>query len=149
MLNRWPENGLLDALGQAGVGCIAFSPLAQGLLTDKYLQGVPRDSRMNRPGGGTLKKAHLSEENLANVRALNEIAKARGQSLAQMALAWVLKDARVTTTLIGASTPEQLKENVGALANLGFSADELSQIDKHAKEGKLNLWEKPSTDQRV
>jgi L-glyceraldehyde 3-phosphate reductase len=149
MLNRWPENGLLDVLGQAGVGCIAFSPLAQGLLTDKYLHGVPQDSRINRPGGGSLKKAHLSEENLANVRALNEIAKARGQSLAQMALAWVLKDARVTTTLIGASTPEQIKENVGALANLEFSADELKQIDEYAKEGKLNLWEKPSTDQRV
>jgi L-glyceraldehyde 3-phosphate reductase len=149
MLNRWPENGLLDVLGKTGVGCIAFSPLAQGLLTDKYLQGVPADSRINRAGGGSLKKDHLSEENLANVRALNDIAKTRGQSLAQMALAWVLKDPRVTTTLIGASTPEQIKENVGALANLEFTSDELSQIDKHAKEGKLNLWEKPSTDQRV
>jgi L-glyceraldehyde 3-phosphate reductase len=119
------------------------------LLTDKYLQGVPEDSRMNRPGGGSLKKDHLSAENLANVRALNELAKARGQSLAQMALAWVLKDPRVTTTLIGASTPEQLKENVGALANLEFSPAELVAIDEHAKEGKLNLWEKPSTDQRV
>jgi L-glyceraldehyde 3-phosphate reductase len=149
MLNRWPENGLLDVLGKEGVGCIAFSPLAQGLLTDKYLNGVPEDSRMNRPGGGTLKKAHLSPQNLANVRALNEIAKARGQSLAQMALAWVLKDPRVTTTLIGASTPEQIKENVGALANLEFSAQELAAIDEYAKEGGLNLWEKPSTDQRV
>jgi L-glyceraldehyde 3-phosphate reductase len=149
MLNRWPENGLLDVLGNEGVGCIAFSPLAQGLLTDKYLNGVPDDSRMNRAGGGTLKKAHLSEENLANVRALNEIAKTRGQSLAQMALAWVLKDPRVTTTLIGASSPEQLKENVGALHNLDFTAAELSSIDQYAKEGKLNLWEKPSTDQRV
>jgi L-glyceraldehyde 3-phosphate reductase len=149
MLNRWPEQGLLDVLGQEGVGCIAFSPLAQGLLTDKYLGGVPTDSRMNRPGGGSLKKSHLSDENLANVRALNDIAKARGQSLAQMALAWVLKDPRVTTTLIGASTSEQLRENVGALKNLTFSADELSAIDKYAKEGKLNLWEKPSTDQRV
>ncbi len=149
MLNRWPENGLLDVLGTEGVGCIAFSPLAQGLLTDKYLKGVPEDSRMNRAGGGTLKKDHLSEENLANVRALNDIAKARGQSLAQMALAWVLKDPRVTTTLIGASTPEQIKENVGAIKNLKFSNDELASIDKYAKEGKLNLWEKPSTDQRV
>ena len=149
MLNRWPENGLLDTLGKTGVGCIAFSPLAQGLLTDKYLKGVPEDSRMNRPGGGSMKKEHLSEENLANVRALNEIAKKRGQSLAQMALAWVLKDPRVTTTLIGASSPEQLKENVGAVKNIKFSADELSEIDKYAKEGKLNLWEKPSTDQRV
>jgi len=149
LLNRWPENGLLDALGNAGVGCIAFSPLAQGLLTDKYLQGVPEDSRMNRVGGGTLKKDHLSEENLANVRALNEIAKARGQSLAQMALAWLLKDPRVTTTLIGASSPEQLKENVGALKNLEFTGNELSSIDQYAKEGHLNLWEKPSTDQRI
>jgi L-glyceraldehyde 3-phosphate reductase len=149
MLNRWPENGLLDTLGRQGIGCIAFSPLAQGLLTDKYLQGVPQDSRINRPGGGTLKKNHLSEENLANVRALNEIAKKRGQSLAQMALAWVLKDPRVTTTLIGASSAEQLKENAGALENLAFSADELREIDKYAKEGNLNLWEKPSTDQRV
>jgi L-glyceraldehyde 3-phosphate reductase len=149
MLNRWPEQGLLDVLAQEGVGCIAFSPLAQGLLTDKYLNGVPADSRMNRPGGGSFKKAHLSDENLANVRALNEIAKKRGQSLAQMALAWVLKDSRVTTTLIGASTPEQLRENVGALTNLKFSADELKAIDQHAKEGHLNLWEKPSTDQRV
>ena len=149
MLNRWSENGLLDVLGKAGVGCIAFSPLAQGVLTDKYLQGVPQDSRMNRPGGGSLNKAHLSEENLANVRALNDIARARGQSLAQMALAWVLKDSRVTTTLIGASTPEQIKENVGALQNLEFSTEELSAIDEHAKDGKLNLWEKPSTDQRV
>jgi L-glyceraldehyde 3-phosphate reductase len=149
MLNRWPERGLLDVLGEQGVGCIAFSPLAQGLLTDKYLNGVPQDSRMNRPGGGTLKQAHLSEANLANVRALNEIAKARGQSLAQMALAWVLKDPRVTTTLIGASTPQQLEENVGALQNLAFSAEELSAIDQYAKEGGLNLWEKPSTDQPV
>jgi L-glyceraldehyde 3-phosphate reductase len=149
MLNRWPENGLLDTLGRQGIGCIAFSPLAQGLLTDKYLQGVPQDSRVNRPGGGTLKKSHLSEENLTNVRALNEIAKKRGQSLAQMALAWVLKDPRVTTTLIGASSAEQLKENAGALENLAFSSDELREIDKYAKEGNLNLWEKPSTDQRV
>ena len=149
MLNRWPENGLLDVLGNEGVGCIAFSPLAQGLLTDKYLKGVPEDSRMNRPGGGSLKQDHLSPENLANVRALNDIAKTRGQSLAQMALAWVLKDPRVTTTLICASSPEQLHENVGAIKNLKFSADELSSIDKYAKEGGLNLWEKPSTDQRV
>ncbi len=149
LLNRWPEQGLLDTLEQEGVGCIAFSPLAQGLLTDKYLQGVPEDSRVNRPGGGTLKSSHLSEANLANVRALNEIAKARGQSLAQMALAWVLKDPRVTTTLIGASKPEQLAENVRALANLEFSPAELADINRYAQEGGLNLWEKPSTDQRV
>jgi len=149
MLNRWPENGLLDVLGKEGVGCIGFSPLAQGLLTDKYLKGIPADARINRPGGDSLQKNHLSEENLARVGALNDIAKSRGQSLAQMALAWVLRDSRVTTTLLGASSPEQLKENVGALKNLKFSADELKSIDQHAKEGKLNLWEKPSTDQRV
>ena len=149
LFNRWPEHGLLNVLGREGVGCIAFSPLAQGLLTDKYLNGVPEDSRMNRAGGGSLQTDHLSETNLANVRALNDIAKARGQTLAQMALAWVLKDPRVTTTLIGASTPEQLKENVGANENIHFSADELSSIDQYAKEGGLNLWEKPSTDQRV
>jgi L-glyceraldehyde 3-phosphate reductase len=149
MLNRWPENGLLDVLGEEGIGCIAFSPLAQGLLTDKYLHGIPTDARINRPGGGSLRRDHLSEENLARVRALNDIAKSRQQSLAQMALAWVLRDARVTTTLIGASSPDQLEENVGALKNLAFSAAELAAIDEHAKEGHLNLWEKPSTDQRV
>ncbi|MEN9581065.1 MAG: hypothetical protein RJA70_4074 [Pseudomonadota bacterium] len=149
MLNRWPENGLLDTLGNEGVGCIGFSPLAQGLLTDKYLNGVPADSRINRPGGGTITSAHLNDTNLANVRALNEIAKRRGQSLAQMALAWVLKDPRVTTTLLGASSAEQLRENVGALRNLEFSTEELNEIDQHAQDGKLNLWEKPSTDQRV
>ncbi len=149
MLNRWPEGGLLDVLGTEGVGCIAFSPLAQGLLTDKYLKGIPENARINRPGGGSLKQEHLSDENLARVRALNDIAKSRDQSLAQMALAWVLRDARVTTTLIGASSPEQLKENAGALKNLTFSSAELAAIDLHAKEGKLNLWEKPSTDQRI
>jgi L-glyceraldehyde 3-phosphate reductase len=149
LLNRWPENGLFDTLGRLGVGCIAFGPLAQGLLTDKYLNGVPQESRVNRPGGGSLRAAHLSEENLANVRALNEIAKQRGQSLAQMALAWVLKDPRVSSVLLGASSPEQLRENVGALARLDFTAEELGRIDQYAKDGKLNLWEKPSTDQRV
>jgi L-glyceraldehyde 3-phosphate reductase len=149
MFNRWPERGLLDVLGKEGVGCIAFSPLAQGLLTDKYLKGIPQDARINRPGGGSLSRDHLNEENLGRVRALNEIAKSRGQSLAQMALAWVLRDPRVTTTLIGASSPEQLKENVGAVENLEFTGAELAAIDEHAKEGNLNLWEKPSTDQRV
>lgn len=149
LLNRWPEQGLFDVLGNEGVGSIAFSPLAQGLLTDKYLNGVPADARINRPGGGSLLKAHLSEENLANVRALDEIARKRGQTLPQMALAWVLRDPRVTTALIGASSPEQLKENVGALANLQFTRGELDEIDAYAKEGGLNLWEKPSTDQRV
>lgn len=149
LFNRWPENGLLDTLGEAGVGCIAFGPLAQGLLTDKYLNGVPDDARINRPGGGSLRKEHLSEQNLANARALNEIAKSRGQSLAQMALAWVLRDPRITSVLLGASSPEQLRENVGALGHLDFTPEELTHIDRYAKDGKLNLWEKPSTDQRV
>ncbi|HYP90473.1 MAG TPA: L-glyceraldehyde 3-phosphate reductase [Polyangiaceae bacterium] len=149
MFNRWPENGLFDTLGREGVGCITFSPLAQGLLTDKYLNGVPEDSRVNRPGGGSLRQAHLSPENLANARALNEIAKTRGQSLAQMALAWALRQPQVTSVLLGASSPAQLQENVGALQKLEFTADELTRIDQYAKDGKLNLWEKPSTDQRV
>ena len=148
MLNRWIERGLLDALDAEGMGCIAFTALAQGLLTDKYLAGIPRDARINRPGGGSLQREHLSEENLGRVRALNEIAKARGQSLAQMALAWVLRDPRMTSTLIGASSPAQIRENVQALANLRFSAEELSAIDRHAQEGHVNLWEKPSTDAR-
>jgi L-glyceraldehyde 3-phosphate reductase len=149
MLNRWIEKDLLDALEKVGAGSIPFSALAQGLLTDKYLNGIPKDSRINRPGGDTLRADHLSDENLAKVRALNEIAKSRGQTLAQMAVAWVLRDPRVTTALIGASTPQQIKDNVGALKNLKFSASELAAIDKHAQEGHLNLWEKPSTDQRV
>jgi len=148
MLNRWIERGLLDAIAAEGMGCIAFTALAQGLLTDKYLAGIPRDARINRPGGGSLQREHLSEENLGRVRALNEIAKARGQSLAQMALAWVLRDPRMTSTLIGASSPAQIRENVQALANLRFSAEELSAIDRHAQEGHVNLWEKPSTDAR-
>jgi L-glyceraldehyde 3-phosphate reductase len=149
MFNRWIERGLLDVLETEGIGCITFTALAQGLLTEKYLGGIPRDARVNRPGGGSLMREHLSEENLARVRALAEIARSRGQSLAQMALAWVLRDPRVTSTLIGASSVEQIRENVGALANLRFSADELREIDEHAQEGHVNLWEKPSTDQRA
>jgi L-glyceraldehyde 3-phosphate reductase len=149
MLNRWIEKDLLKALADEGAGCIPFSALAQGLLTDKYLNGIPKDSRINRPGGDTLRSEHLSDENLARVRALNEIAKARGQTLAQMAVAWVLRDPRVTTALIGASTSQQIRDNVAALKNLQFSAAELASIDKHAQEGHLNLWEKPSTDQRI
>jgi L-glyceraldehyde 3-phosphate reductase len=149
LLNRWIEKDLLDALAKEGAGCIPFSVLAQGLLTDKYLNGIPKNARINRPGGGTLHADHLSDENLARVRALNEIAKTRGQSLAQMAVAWVLRDPRVTTALIGASTPDQIRDNVAALKNLKFSAAELANIDKYAQEGHLNLWEKPSTDQRV
>jgi L-glyceraldehyde 3-phosphate reductase len=143
------EPDLLDALEDVGAGMIAFTALAQGLLTDKYLDGIPADSRVNRPGGDSFERGMLSAKNLARVRALNEIALRRGQSLAQMAYAWVLRDPRVTCTLIGASSPEQVRENVGALANLAFSAEELAEIDRYAVEGGVNLWEKPSTDQRA
>ncbi|MFM2275711.1 MAG: L-glyceraldehyde 3-phosphate reductase [Pseudomonadota bacterium] len=149
MMNRWIEEELLDALEDNGMGCIAFSALAQGLLTSKYLSGVPADARINRPGGGSFKQEHLSPENLAHVRALNEMARARGQSLAQMAVAWVLRDKRVTSALIGASRPEQIVELVGALKQPGFSAAELAAIDQHAVDGGLNLWKRPSTDQRL
>ena len=148
LLNRWVEEDLLDTLTDTGMGCIAFSALAQGLLTDKYLNGIPADARINRPGGGSLKAEHLSAHNLAHVRALNAIAQARGQSLAQMATAWVLRDPRVTSALIGASHPEQITELVGALQNLHFTAEELAAIDQHAVDGGINLWQRPSTDQR-
>ncbi len=140
MLNRWIEEDLLDTLAAQGMGCITFTALAQGILSDKYLNGIPHDSRVNRPGGGSLQKAHLSDENLERVRGLNEIAKTRGQTLAQMALAWVLRDPRITSTLIGASSSAQIRENVAALQNLAFSAKELADIDGLAKEGAINLW---------
>ncbi|MFN8622814.1 MAG: L-glyceraldehyde 3-phosphate reductase [Chloroflexota bacterium] len=149
LLNRWVEPDLLDALEEVGAGMIAFTALGQGLLTDKYLDGIPADARPNKPGGGSFSREMLSETNLARVRALNGIAKRRGQTLAQMAYAWVLRDPRVTTTLMGASSPAQVRENVGALANLAFSPEELAEIDQHAVESGINLWEKPSTDQRV
>ena len=149
LMNRWVEEDLLNALDDAGMGCIAFSALAQGLLTDKYLQGTPLDARINRPGGGTLKAEHLSEQNLSHVRALNELARARGQSLAQMAIAWVLRDARVTSALIGASRPEQIVELAGALKQLTFSAQELAAIDQHAVEGGINLWQRSSAEPRL
>ncbi|MEJ7138075.1 L-glyceraldehyde 3-phosphate reductase [Amphibiibacter pelophylacis] len=148
LLNRWVEEDLLDTLDSLGVGCIAFSPLAQGLLTDKYLGGIPQDARINRPGGGSLSRDHLSEQNLKHVRALGEIAAARGQSLAQMAVAWVLRHGSMTSALIGASRPAQISELAGALKRLDFSADELAAIDQHAVDGGINLWKKPSTDQR-
>ncbi|MGB4361634.1 MAG: L-glyceraldehyde 3-phosphate reductase [Rhodoferax sp.] len=148
LLNRWIEEALLDTLTDTGMGCIAFSALAQGLLTDKYLNGIPADARINRPGGGSLKAEHLSEQNLKHVRALNEIAQARGQSLAQMATAWVLRDARVSSALIGASQPAQITELADALHKLQFSAEELAAIDQHAVDGGINLWQRPSTDQR-
>jgi L-glyceraldehyde 3-phosphate reductase len=148
LLNRWIEAELLDTLADTGMGCIAFSALAQGLLSDKYLAGIPQDARINRAGGGSLKAEHLSDANLARVRALNDIAQSRGQSLAQMAVAWVLRDARVSSALIGASRPEQITELAGAVQRLEFSADELAAIDQHAVDGGINLWQRPSTDQR-
>jgi L-glyceraldehyde 3-phosphate reductase len=138
LLNRWIEPELLDVLGDEGIGCIVFSPLAQGMLTTKYLDGVPADSRAAQEG--SLSRDLLTEENLAHVRALNEMAKERGQSLAQMALAWTLRDPRVTSTLIGASSIKQLEENVGALEQLSFSDDELEAIDRHAVDAGINLW---------
>jgi L-glyceraldehyde 3-phosphate reductase len=138
MLNRWVEHGLLEVLEQEGIGCIAFSPLAQGLLTTKYLQGVPDTSRASRQG--SFRKAMLSESNLDKVRALNQIAGQRGQSLAQMALAWVLRKPAITSALIGASGWPQIKECLGALQNLKFSADELQKIDRYAVDGDLNIW---------
>jgi len=148
LLNRWIEAELLDTLEDTGMGCIAFSALAQGLLSDKYLAGIPQDARINRVGGGSLKAEHLSEANLARVRALNDIAQARGQSLAQMAVAWVLRDARVSSALIGASRPEQITELAGAVQKLEFPADELAAIEQYAVDGGINLWQRPSTDQR-
>jgi L-glyceraldehyde 3-phosphate reductase len=147
LLNRWVEPELLQALDDVGAGMIAFTALAQGLLTDKYLDGIPADARINRPGGESFSREMLSQENLARVRALNVIARRRGQTLAQMAYAWVLRDPRVTTTLMGASSPAQVRENVAALGNLEFSPAELAEIDRYAVEGGVNLWEKPSTDQ--
>ena len=149
MLNRWIEQELLGALEETGSGAIAFTPLAQGLLTGKYLNGVPEDARVNKAGGGSLKQEHLSEQNIERVRKLNDIAQRRGQSLAQMALAWTLRDSRVTSALIGASKAEQVRENVAALKNLSFTAEELAEIDRYATEGSVNLWEKPSTDQHI
>jgi L-glyceraldehyde 3-phosphate reductase len=143
MLNRWIEDGLLDVLAAEGVGCIAFSPLAQGLLTDKYLAGVPDGSRATHDG--SFKADMLNEENLAKVRALNEIAARRGQSLAQMAIAWALRDPRVTSAVVGASSVSQLEDSLHALANLQFGADELVEIDRHATDGGVNLWATSST----
>ncbi|NPD16996.1 L-glyceraldehyde 3-phosphate reductase [Xinfangfangia sp. D13-10-4-6] len=149
LFNRWIEKDLLDTVEETGTGIIAFTALAQGLLTGKYLNGIPQDARVNRAGGGSLQAAHLSEENISRARALNNIANRRGQSLAQMALAWVLRDPRVTSTLIGASSAAQVKENVAALEMLEFTKDELTEIDRYAVEGGVNLWEKPSHDQAI
>jgi L-glyceraldehyde 3-phosphate reductase len=138
MLNRWIEPKLLDTLGELGIGCIVFSPLAQGMLTDKYLNGIPEGSRASRHG--SLSPDLINEQSLAKVRALNEIAARRGQTLAQLALAWTLRDQRVTSTLIGASSVEQLEANVATLDNLDLSKDELEEIDRYATDADLNLW---------
>jgi L-glyceraldehyde 3-phosphate reductase len=139
LLNRWIEDGLLSTLDELGAGCIAFSPLAQGLLTNKYLKGIPADSRAKLENS-SLSKEFLSEKNLKCVRGLNEIAKGRGQSLAQMAIAWVLRDKRVTSALIGVRTVEQLDDSLDALKKLKFTASELKVIDRYAEEGALDLW---------
>jgi L-glyceraldehyde 3-phosphate reductase len=142
MFNRWIEPELLDVLGREGVGCIAFSPLAQGLLTDKYLKGVPEDSRVRR--GQAFSQDLITNENIERARALSEIAADRGQTLAQLAIAWVLRDQRVTSALIGASSVAQLEQNVAALARLDFDDPELQQIDRYAVDGQVNIWARSS-----
>ena len=143
ILNRWIEDGLLDTLAREGVGCIAFSPLAQGLLTSKYLNGVPVGSRASRTDS-SLSAGQLSEQNLAQVRGLDEIARARGQSLAQMALTWALRDDRVTSVLVGASSVAQLEENLAAAGHDGFTREELSAISRHASGADINIWAESS-----
>jgi len=138
MLNRWIEGGLLDVLAAEGAGCIAFSPLAQGLLTTKYLDGVPAGSRASR--NGSLSQDQLTDATLTHVRALNSIAAARGQSLAQMAISWTLRDPRVTSALVGASSVAQLEENLAAAGKTTFSAEEIAAIDKNAVEAGINIW---------
>jgi L-glyceraldehyde 3-phosphate reductase len=138
MLNRWIEPELLDVLGELGVGCIVFSPLAQGMLTDKYLDGIPEGSRASRDG--SLSPSLIDEQALAKIKALNEIATRRGQTLAQLALAWTLRDPRVTSTLVGASSVEQLEANVATLEKLDLTEDELAEIDRYATEADINLW---------
>jgi L-glyceraldehyde 3-phosphate reductase len=142
MLNRWIEPDLLDVLGEQGIGCIVFSPLAQGMLSDKYLDGVPEGSRASREG--SLSPSLLTDETLAKIRALNDMASRRGQTLAQMALAWTLRDPRVTSTLVGVSSVEQLEANVAAVEHLDFSAEELDEVDAHATDSGINLWARSS-----
>ena len=143
LLNRWIEPDLVEAVGELGVGCITFSPLAQGVLTDRYLNGIPEGSRATR--NDSLKPDSLTDETLAKVRALNEIAGRRGQSLAQMALAWTLRDPRITSTLLGASSVAQLEDNLGALDHLDFSLEELEEIDECAtSESRVNIWKASS-----
>jgi L-glyceraldehyde 3-phosphate reductase len=138
MLNRWIEGGLLDVLEEEGIGCIVFSPLAQGMLTDKYLNGVPESSRAAT--ADSFDTSFLTEPNVERVRKLNEIAANRGQSLAQMAIAWALRDPRVTSALMGASSWSQIREALEAVENVGFSIDELDEIDRYAVDGEINLW---------
>lgn len=142
MMNRWVEEDLLNILRQYGVGMIAFSPLAQGLLSDKYLNGIPKNSRITR--ADSMDNSHLTQKNIKNITALNQIAQNRGQTLAQMAITWILRDKRVVSVLMGASSSEQVVENVNALKNLDFSPDELEEIDRYAIEGDINLWAKSS-----
>jgi L-glyceraldehyde 3-phosphate reductase len=144
MLNRWIEDELLDTLGEEGIGCIAFSPLAQGMLTDKYLNGIPAGSRATRDD--SLSPKLLTEQTLAKIRGLGEIAARRGQTLAQMAVAWTLRDPRMTSALVGVSSIEQLEMNVGALDNLDFSDDELAEIDRYATESDINIWARSSAE---
>jgi len=143
MLNRWIEDSLLDTLEELGTGCIAFSPLAQGLLSSKYLNGVPADARASK--GGSLRQTMLSDDNIGRIRALNAIAARRGQSLAQMAIAWVLRDPRVTAALIGARTVQQLDDSLDAVRRLDFDDAELREIDQYAGEGNIDLWKISST----
>lgn len=145
MLNRWIEDELLDTLDEVGAGCVVFSPRAQGLLTNRYLNGVPENSRMAITRGRTMKPSMLTEENLARVKALNDIAQSRGQTLAQMALSWVLRDTRIASVLMGASTVAQLEENLRSLENLEFTTDELAEIDRHAVDSGIDLWRSEET----
>jgi L-glyceraldehyde 3-phosphate reductase len=144
MLNRWIEPELLDTLGGLGVGCIGFSPLAQGMLTSKYLNGIPESSRAAQ--NTSLSPDLITDEALAKIRALNDVASRRGQSLAQLALAWTLRDPRMTSTLIGASSVGQLEDSLGALDNLAFADDELAEIDRHATDTGINLWARSSAE---
>ena len=143
LLNRWIEDELLDTVGREGLGCIVFSPLAQGMLSDRYLHGVPEGSRASRDG--SLARDRLNDETLAKIRALDEIAGRRGQTLAQMALAWTLRDRRVTSTLVGVSSVEQLEANLDALERTDFGEDELAEIDRYATDSDINLWSRSST----
>jgi len=144
LLNRWIEPELLSTLDDLGVGCIGFSPLAQGMLTDKYLDGIPKNSRAAE--NSSLSPDLLTDETLAKIRGLNELAAGRGQSLAQMSLAWTLRDPRMTSTLIGASSVAQLEDSLGALQRLDFSDDELAEIDRYATDSSINLWARSSSN---